>query len=159
MSVRAFAVAVLAFSATTFAGADARAQDAAPLVRVRLGDAHFVQGYLRGNSADELVVFTSDRQYRHVPRASVKAVEVRERLGSHARRGAVMGMFLWASLMFAASIDELEDAGPASWQSGALFAGSVGLGALAGKSVPRHGWRETSPASLPGPAIKLSFRF
>ena len=158
MSVRAFGVAV-AFSTVTFAAADAAAQETAPLVRVRLGEAHFVQGYLRGNSADELVVFTSDREYRHVPRASVKGIEVRERLGSHARRGAVMGVFLWASLMFAASIDELEDAGPASWQSGALLAGSVGLGALAGKGVARHGWRETSPGTLPGPAVKLSFRF
>ena len=155
MIVRALACAV----AVSLSAASAGAQETQPLVRVRLGDAHYVQGYLRGNSADELVVFTSDREYRHVPRAAVRGVEVRERLGSHWRRGAAMGVFVWASLMFAASIDELEDAGAASWQSGALLAGSVGLGAAVGKGVARHGWRETSPSSLPAPVFRVSLRF
>ncbi len=65
-----------------------------------------------------------------------------------------MGVFLWASLMFAASIDRLEDAGPASWESAALLAGSVGLGAAVGKGVPRYGWvadRARPPPRLPRP--------
>ena len=137
----------------------AEAQDTSPLVRVRVGSNQMVQGYLRGNSADELVVFTSDRQYRHVPRAGISSVEVRERMGSHWKRGALMGIFLWASLMFAASIDELEDAGPWSWESGAVLAGSMAVGAAIGKTVPRHGWRETSLDRLPRPMASVTLRF
>ena len=136
----------------------AEAQDA-PLVRVRVGSSQIVQGYLRGNSADELVVFTSDRQYRHVPRAGISSIEVRERTGSHWKRGALMGVFLWASLMFAASIDELEDAGPWSGESAAVLAGRMGLGAAIGKTVPRHGWRETSVDRLPRPMASVTLRF
>ena len=147
----------LAFALIVVFAGGAVAQDGVPLVRVRTGG-DLVQGYLRGNSADELVVFTSDRRYRHVPLSAIRSLEVRERIGTHARRGALMGVFLWASLMFAASIDELEDAGAASWQSGAVLAGSVGLGAAIGKGVPRHGWRETSPDRL-RPAVAVSLRF
>ena len=149
------ALAALAFVLTAAA---AQAQETLPLVRARVGG-QVVQGYLRGNSADELVIFTSDRQYRHVPLAGLQALETRERMGSHWKRGALMGVFLWASLVFAASIDELEDAGAASWESAAVFAGSVALGAGIGKAVPRHGWRETSPDRLPRPVLKVSFRF
>lgn len=136
----------------------AGAQDATPVVRVRAGG-DLVQGYLRGNSTDELVIFTSEGQYRHVPRAGISSVEVRERMGSHWKRGALMGIFLWASLMFAASIDELEDAGTVSWESAAVLAGSMGLGAAIGKTVPRHGWRETSLDRLPRAQASLTFRF
>ena len=140
-------------------GGTAAAQESAPLVRVRTAGGDVVQGYLRANSSDELVVFTGEREYRHVPHAEIRRLEVRERMGSHLKRGALMGVFLWATVMFAASIDSLEDAGPASWQSAAILAGGVGLGAAVGKGVPRHGWRETTPATLPARSIGLSFRF
>ena len=153
--IRTFAVAAgLALLAPL-----AAAQDATPLVRVRVGSSQIVQGYLRGNSADELVVFTGDRQYRHVPRAGISSIEVRERMVSHWKRGELMGIFLWASLMFAASIDELEDAGTVSWESAAVLAGSMGLGAAIGKTVPRHGWRETSIDRLPRPMASVTLRF
>lgn len=142
-----------------FGGSLVEAQETAPLVRVRLGNDSVVQGYLRGNSPDEVVVFTSGKEYRHVARADIRRFEVRERLGSQATRGALMGVFLWATVMFAASIDELEDAGAGSWQSGAILAGSVGLGAAVGKGIPRHGWRETTPGNLPRPAVSVSLRF
>jgi hypothetical protein len=35
-----------------------------------------------------------------------------------------------------------------SWQSGAVLAGSVGLGAVIGAQVPRYGWRETAPSAI-----------
>ena len=74
-----------------------------------------------------------------------------------------MGVFLWASLMFAASIDTLEDAGVASWESGALLAGSVGAGTLVGKGFSRYGWVPTEPARLTGtiapPPVRLTLRF
>jgi len=153
-------VALTAMAADAQEGAGATAT---PTVRVRLRDESTVQGFLRGNSADELVVFTSDRRYRHVPLADVQQFEVRRRTGSHAKRGAVMGAFLWASLMFAASINSLEDAGAASWQSGAIFAGSAGLGAAIGSSVPRYGWVPTEPGQLSGslapPHARLTLRF
>jgi hypothetical protein len=147
-----------ALAAFLLAASAAQAQETVPLVRARTGG-EVVQGYLRGNSADELVIYTSDRQYRHVPLAGLQSLEVRERMGSHWKRGAAMGVFLWASLMFAASIDELEEAGAASWESAAVLAGSVAVGAAAGKAVPRHGWRETSADRLPRPAFRVSFRF
>jgi hypothetical protein len=148
----------LALGAVLLAAPAAQAQETVPLVRARTGG-EIVQGYLRANSADELVIYTSDRRFRHVPKAGLQGLEVRERMGSHWKRGAAMGVFLWASLMFAASIDELEDAGAASWESAAVLAGSMGLGAAVGKAVPRHGWRETSPDRLPGPAVRVSIRF
>lgn len=158
---------VLAAAAAALVGGFAEAQEAGgnstPTVRAHLRNDSTVQGFLRGNSADELVIFTSDRAYRHVPLSDVQRLEVRRRTGSHARRGAVMGVFLWASLMFAASIDRLEDAGPLSWESGALLAGSAGLGALIGKGFPRYGWVDTEPARLTGaidpPPVRLSLRF
>ena len=162
--MRAIALAATLVALTSPA---ALAQDAAatatPTVRVRLRDASTVQGFLRGNSSDELVVFTSDRSYRHLPLADVERIEVRSRTGSHARRGAVMGVFLWASLMYAASINTLEDAGTASWQSGAILVGGAGLGAAIGKGVPRYGWVPTEPGRLSGsldpPIVRLSLRF
>jgi hypothetical protein len=133
------------------------------MVRAHLRSGSFVQGFLRGNSADELVIFTSDREYRHVPLTEVRRFELRQRVGSHAKRGAVMGVFLWASLMFAASIDSLEDAGPASWESGAILAGSAGVGALIGKGFSRYGWVAAEPGRLTGaidpPPARLTLRF
>jgi hypothetical protein len=162
MKAFAAAVALAAFAASS-ASAQSASSSATPTVRVQLRTDSMVQGFLRGNSADELVIFTSDRAYRHVPLADVQRLEIRQRTGTHARRGAVMGVFLWASLMFAASIDRLEDAGAASWESGAILAGSAGLGALVGKAFPRYGWVETEPARLtgtidPSPA-RLTLRF
>ena len=151
-------IRALALGAFVLAASAVQAQETVPLVRARTGG-EVVQGYLRGNSADELVIYTSDRKYRHVPLRGLQSLEVRERMGSHWKRGAAMGVFLWASLMFAASIDELEDAGAASWESAAVFAGSVAVGAGIGKAVPRHGWRETTPDRLPRPVLKVSFRF
>lgn len=143
-------------------GTAARAEDpapaATPIVRVHLRDASTVRGFLRGNSADEVVLFTSDGRYRHVPIADVQRFEVRRRTGTHMKRGAVMGVFLWASLMFAASIDSLEDAGAASWQSGAILAGGMGLGAAVGKGVPRYGWVPAEPGRLTGSPDPLLFR-
>lgn len=160
MRAIALAATLVALTAATAGAQDA---EATRTVRVRLRDNSTVQGFLRGNSSDELVVYTSDRTYRHLPLADVERIEVRRRTGSHARRGAVMGVFLWASLMYAASINTLEDAGTASWQSGAILAGGVGLGAAIGKGVPRYGWVPTEPGRLYGsldpPLVRVSFRF
>ena len=158
---------VLAVTLAVLAGATAEAQSeapaAAPTVRAHLKDQSSVQGFLRGNSTDELVVYTAERRYVHVPRSALQRLEVRQRTGSHLRRGAVMGVFLWASLMFAASIDTLEAAGPWSWESGAIFAGSVGVGALVGKTVPRYGWVPMEPGQLTGridpPPAHVTLRF
>jgi hypothetical protein len=161
MKAIATAVTLAVLAATA-----AAAQDAAPgsqVVRVHLRDDATVQGFLRGNSKDEVVLFTSDGRYRHLPWSDVQRLEVRRRTGTHLKRGALMGVFLWASLMFAASIDRLEDAGPASWESAAVLAGGVGLGAAVGKGVPRYGWVPTEPGRLTGsvdpPPARLSFRF
>lgn len=161
MKLVATAATLLALTAVS-AQAQTRTE-AAPTVRVHLRNDSTVQGFLRGNSADELVVFTSDGLYRHVPLTDVRRFEVRRRTGTHVKRGAVMGAFVWASLMFAASIDRLEDAGPASWESAALLAGGVGLGAAIGKGVPRYGWVPAEPGRLTGaldpPPVRWSLRF
>jgi len=158
----------LAATLAALTGAGAGAQDGAgagatPIVRVRLLDDSTVQGFLRGHSADEVVVYTSAGRYSHVPVREIQRLEVRRRTGTHVKRGALMGVFLWASLMFAASIDSLEDAGAASWQSAAILAGGTGLGAAIGKGVPRYGWVPTEPGrlsgSLPPPVVRLSLRF
>lgn len=158
----------LAATLVALTGAVADAQDAAgggatPIVRVRLRNASTVQGFLRSHSADEVVVYTNAGRYSHVPVGEIQRLDVRRPTGTHVKRGAVMGVFLWASLMFAASIDSLEDAGPASWQSAAILAGGTGLGAAIGKSVPRYGWVPTEPGRLSGsldpPLVRLSLRF
>jgi hypothetical protein len=158
--------AVLLFA---LAGADARAQEppgpgGPPTVRARLRNGDSVQGYLRGRSADELVVFTNDGRYRHLAFAEVQAFEVRGRTGSHVKRGALVGALVWASVITAAAIGSLDDAGVASWQSGAILAASTGLGAAIGAGVPRYGWRSADPhaagvASRPPPGIRLALRF
>ena len=163
IAIKTVAVAVsLVVAASAVAGAETPlAVGSQPTVRVRLRNDDVVQGFLRGNSADELVVFTSERRYRHLSLADVQRFEVRQRTGTQAKRGAVMGVFLWASLMFAASIHRLEDAGAASWESAAVLAGSAGLGAAIGKGVPRYGWVPTEPSRLagPSPVVRLTLRF
>ena len=163
--MRAIAIAATLVALT---GAVADAQDgtgaeATPIVRVRLRNDSTVQGFLRSHSADEVVVYTSAGRYSHVPVGEIQRLEVRRRMGTHVKRGAMMGVFLWASLMFAASIDSLEDAGPASWQSAAILAAGAGLGAAIGKSVPRYGWVATEPGRLSGslaaPPVRFSLRF
>jgi len=158
----------LAATLVALTGAIADAQDrtggeATPIVRVRLRNDSTVQGFLRSHSADEVVVYTSGGRYTHVPIGQIQRLDVRRQTGTHVKRGAMMGVFLWASLMFAASIDSLEDAGPASWQSGAILAGGTALGAAIGKGIPRYGWVPTEPGRLSGsldpPLVRFSVRF
>lgn len=155
----------LALTVMSFAAAAADAQEA-PLtrapqtVRVHLRNLDTVQGYLRGRSKDEVVIFTSAGRYRHVPLADVQRFEVRSRTGSHAKRGAVIGVAVWVGAVAAASRGSLDIA---SWQSGAILAGSVGLGAVIGSRVPRYGWRPTEASAIvnrpPPPGIQVTFRF
>jgi hypothetical protein len=134
-----------------------------PTVRVLLRNQDSVQGYLRGRSTDELVVFTSEGKYRHLPMADVQRFEVRSRTGSHAMRGALLGVVAWASVMTAARFGALDRAGFASWQSGAILAGGVGVGTLIGAHVPRYGWRVTEARSVriepAPPLVRFSLRF
>lgn len=155
----------LALTVMSFAAAAADAQEA-PLtrapqtVRVHLRNLDTVQGYLRGRSKDEVVIFTSAGRYRHVPLAEVQRFEVRSRTGSHAKRGVVIGVAVWVGAVAAASRGSLDIA---SWQSGAILAGSVGLGAVIGSRVPRYGWRPTEASAIANrptpPGIQLTFRF
>jgi len=132
-------------------------------VRLQLRNQDYVQGYLRGRSKDEVVVFTSDGRYRHVPLAEVRRFEIRSRTGSHLKRGALIGVAVWVGAVAAASRGSLDKWGVVSWQSGAILAGSVGLGAVIGAQVPRYGWRETAPSALvqtPGsPGLHVTLRF
>jgi hypothetical protein len=132
-------------------------------VRLQLRNRDYVQGYLRGRSKDEVVIFTSEGRYRHVPLAEVQRFEIRSRTGGHAKRGALIGVAVWIGAVAAASRGSLDKWGVASWQSGALLAGSVGLGAVIGSRVPRYGWRATEPSSLvqaPAlPGLQVTLRF
>ena len=131
--------------------AQAQTAPAAPLpqtVRLQLRNQDYVQGYLRGHSKDEVVIYTSEGRYRHVPLADVRRFEIRSRTGSHLKRGALIGVAVWVGAVAAASRGSLDKWGVASWQSGAVLAGSVGLGAVIGSRVPRYGWRETAPSAL-----------
>ena len=132
-------------------------------MRLQLRNQDTVQGYLRGRSKDEVVIFTSEGRYRHVPLADVQRFEVRSRTGSHAKRGAVIGVAVWIGAVAAASRGSLDKWGVASWQSGAILAGSVGLGTLVGSRVPRYGWRPTEASALtsgtPPPGIQITLRF
>jgi hypothetical protein len=143
----------------------AQAQTAAapPLpqtVRLQLRNQDHVQGYLRGRSKDEVVIYTSEGRFRHVPLADVRRFEVRSRTGSHLKRGALIGVAVWVGAVAAASRGSLD---VTSWQSGAVLAGSVGLGAVIGSQVPRYGWRETAPSGLvraPAPSgLQVTLRF
>jgi hypothetical protein len=157
----AAAVPLLALLAVPAAAEDAAA-GTPPTIRVQLRNQSTVQGYLRGKSTDELVVYT-DGKYRHVPLTDVQRLDVRTRTGTHAKRGALIGVVVWASLMTAARFGALDEAGFASWQSGAILVGGVGLGALAGSHVPRYGWRETELRSVridpPVPLVRFTLRF
>jgi hypothetical protein len=132
-------------------------------VRLQLRNQDYVQGYLRGRSKDEVVVYTSDGRFRHVPLADVQRFEVRSRTGNHLKRGAVIGVAVWIGAVAAASRGSLDKWGVASWQSGAILAGSVGLGAAIGAQVPRYGWRATPPSAIvraPAlPGLQVAIRF
>lgn len=154
-------LALLALLAVPAAAEDAGASTP-PTVRVQLRNQDTVHGYLRGRSTDELVVYTEGK-YRHLPMADVQRLEVRTRTGSHAKRGALLGVVVWASLMTAAQFGALDKAGFASWQSGAILVGGVGAGALIGSHVPRYGWRVTEARSVdaapPVPLVRFTLRF
>ena len=133
-------------------------------VRLQLRNQDYVQGYLRGRSKDEVVIYTSEGRYRHVPLADVRQVEIRSRTGSHLKRGALIGVAVWVGAVAAASRGSLDKWGVVSWQSGAVLAGSVGLGAVIGSQVPRYGWRATEPSALvrgptPPPGLQVTLRF
>jgi hypothetical protein len=132
-------------------------------VRVQLRNQDYVQGYLRGRSKDEVVIFTSEGRYRHVPLSDVQRFEIRSRTGNHLKRGALIGVAVWAGAVAAASRGSLDKWGVASWQSGAVLAGSVGLGAVIGSRVPSYGWRTTTPTALmrgpTGPGLQVTLRF
>src|SRR5262249_46293110 len=116
-----------------------------PTIRLHLRNQDTLQGYLRGHSKDEVVVYTAEGRYRHVPLSDVQRLDVRTRPGSQVWRGALIGVLAWGATMAAASHGSLE---VASWQSGAILAGSTGLGAVIGAQVPRYGWRPTEPRAL-----------
>jgi hypothetical protein len=148
----------------------ARAQEALPPgethreVRVRLGSDEVVRGFLRGRSTDEVVVFTPAGQYRRVPLADVRSFEVRSRNGTQMGRGALIGVLIWGSVMATGAVDRLDDAGFASWESGALLLGAAGVGAAIGHGVPRYGWVPADPRRAAAPAfprslVQVSFRF
>ena len=132
-------------------------------VRLQLRNQDYVQGYLRGRSKDEVVIYTSEGRYRHVPLADVRQVQIRSRTGSHLKRGALIGVAVWIGAVAAASRGSLDKWGVVSWQSGAVLAGSVGLGAVIGSQVPRYGWRATEPSALvrgpTPPGLQVSLRF
>ena len=156
----ALAVSLLAVGADA-ASAQTTAAPALPqTVRLQLRNQDYVQGYLRGRSKDEVVIFTSGGRYRHVPLAEVQRFEIRSRTGSHLKRGALIGAAVWIGAVAAASRGSLD---VTSWQSGAILAGSVGLGAVIGAQVPRYGWRATEPSKLtqgPGPlGLQMTLRF
>jgi hypothetical protein len=160
--------AALTLSLALLAAGAAQAQEAAAAgepqtVRLHLRSQDVLQGYLRGRSTDEVVIFTSEGRYRHVPLADVHRFEVRSRTGSHVKRGALIGVLVWGSVMGAAALGALDEAGLVSWPSGAILAGSTGLGAIVGAQVPRYGWRVVEPSAVARPAlapgVRLSFRF
>ena len=158
--------AALVLIVMSLATATAQAQEAPPAgglprtVRAFLRNQESVQGYLRGRSKDEVVIYTSKGQYRHLALSDVQRFEVQSRVGNQAKRGALIGVAVWVGAVAAASRGSLE---VASWQSGALLAGSVGLGAVIGSRVPRYGWRPTPASALTSigtsPGLQISLRF
>lgn len=160
--------AALALSVVSLAAGAVHAEEAAAArvpetVRIRLRNQDTLQGYLRGRSTDEVVIYTSEGRYRHVPLADVQRFEVRSRTGSHVKRGALIGALVWVGAVAAASRGALDKWGVASWQSGAVLAGSTSLGAVIGSQVPRYGWRATEPSAVARPAsppgVHLALRF
>jgi hypothetical protein len=159
----ALAVALLTVGADAAQAQTAPAPALPQTVRLQLRNQDYVQGYLRGRSKDEVVIFTSEGRYRHVPLAEVQRFEIRARTGSHLKRGALIGVAVWVGAVAAASRGSLDKWGVVSWQSGAVLAGSVGLGAVIGAQVPRYGWRDTAPSAIvqmPGsPGLHVTLRF
>ena len=158
--------AALALIVMSFAASAADAQEVRPAgglprtVRVLLRNQDTVQGYLRGRSKDEVVIYTNRGQYRHLALSDVQRFEVQSQTGTHTKRGALIGVAVWIGAVAAASRGSLE---VASWQSGAILAGSVGLGAVIGSRVPRYGWRPTEASGLasgaPPPGLQITLRF
>lgn len=131
-------------------------------VRVRLGSDEMVQGFLRGHSADEVVVYTSAGKYRHIALSDVRSFEVRRRTGSQLTRGAIAGLLVWGSIVATNALDVIEEHGAASWQSGALLVGATGVGAAVGHGIPRYGWVATDPRHATAPArslLRVTLRF
>jgi hypothetical protein len=156
-------VLLLALPAARAGAQEGPPANAPVTVRVSLRNDDRVTGYLRGRSADELVVYTSDSVYRRVPLADVQRFEVRGRTGSYLKRGALFGVLVWASVMTTGRVGALDRAGWASWQSGAILAAGTGLGTAIGASVPRYGWRDADPrakgsaGALAGARLTLRF--
>jgi hypothetical protein len=98
-----------------------------------------------------------------VPLGEVQRFEIRSRTGNQAKRGAVIGVAVWVGAVAAASRGSLDKWGVASWQSGAVLAGSTALGAVVGAQVPRYGWRATEPSAVARngtlPGLHLTLRF
>ena len=89
-------------------------------------------------------------------------VTVPRRRGHFPSRAALIGLLAWGSVMTVARVASIDEAGWTSWQSGAILAGSVGVGTLIGSQVPRYGWRVTEPRAaraLPPALVRVSFRF
>ena len=87
----ALAATLLAVGVESAQAQNAPAPTALPqTVRLQLRNQDYVQGYLRGRSKDEVVIYTSEGRYRHVPLADVRQVEIRSRTGSHLKRGALI---------------------------------------------------------------------
>lgn len=119
-----------------------------PTVRVSLKSGERVTGFLRGTSADEIVIYTAEARDRRVPILDVQRVETRSQAGSHLRRGALIGLLVWGSVVATGAVDAIDEAGPVSLESGGLLLGATVTGALVGRSVPRYGWRTADPRSL-----------
>jgi hypothetical protein len=153
----ALALSLLSLTAAATEAQDSALARAPQTVRVRLHNQDMVQGYLRGRSKDEVVIYTSEGRFRHVPLGDVQRFEVRSRNGSQTTRGALIGVAVWVGAVAAASRGSLDKWGVASWQSGAVLAGSVGLGAVIGSQVPRYGWRTTEPSAVASRAASLHF--
>ena len=157
----ALAATLLAVGVESAQAQNAPAPTALPqTVRLQLRNQDYVQGYLRGRSKDEVVIYTSEGRYRHVPLADVRQVEIRSQTGSHLKRGALIGVAVWIGVVAAASRGSFD---ATSWESGAVLAGSVGLGAVIGAQVPRYGWRATEPSALvrgpTPPGLQVTLRF
>jgi hypothetical protein len=149
-------------------GAAAHAQESgvkpAPTVRVLLRNQDRVQGFLRGRSADELVVYTSDRAYRRVPFSEVRRFEIQGRVGNHWKQGLLIGLLMAGGVVVTAPFDSLNDAGVASWQSAAVVGAGAVLGAGIGSTIPRNGWREADPrtswgTAAPAAGVRITLRF
>jgi hypothetical protein len=162
--------AVLVFLLFVVSGTIASAQDRAPAgqpaptVRVQLRNESRVEGFLRGRSADELVVYTSDGQYRRVPFTDVRRFEIHSRMGSHWKRGILIGLLMGAGVIATAPIDALDEAGVASWQSAVVLAAGAAAGGAIGSTLPRYGWREADARTswsrrVPPPGFQVTLRF